>query len=46
VARGWLDATAPLPTDAEIAAALGTALASPATISTLVLYRSVVERSR
>ena len=42
--RGWLDATAALPNDAEIAAALGTARPSPATISTLVPYRSAIER--
>ena len=42
--RGWLDATAALPSDAEIAAALGTARPSPATISTLVPYRAAIGR--
>ncbi|MBS0365919.1 MAG: IS21 family transposase [Proteobacteria bacterium] len=43
-AQGWLDANTALPTDAQIAASLAPARASPATVSTLVPYREAIER--
>jgi len=42
--RGWLDAAAPLPEDAEIAAALGVRKRACSTISSLEPHRGIVER--
>ena len=42
-ARGWLDAAAPLPEDAEIAAALGAHRRAASTISGLEPYRAIVQ---
>jgi len=44
VDRGWLDAAAPLPEDAEIAAALGAHRRAASTISGLEPHRGIVER--
>jgi len=43
-AQGWLEPGTALPEDAQIAAAIGEARRSPATISSLETYRSLVER--
>ena len=43
-AQGWLEVGTPLPEDARIAAVIGPARRSPATISSLETYRSAVER--
>ena len=42
--QGWLDAQAPLPEDAAIAAVLGAARRARSTISTVEPYRALVER--
>jgi hypothetical protein len=41
---GWLDPQAPLPTDGEIAAALGNARRASSTISSAEAHRAIVER--
>jgi transposase len=42
--RGWLETTAALPEDAEIAAAVGTARRARSTISSVEPFRALVER--